>query len=752
MNRERMRIVIAWLKCLGLMVCISPVSGQSPELVVEVDRQQVYEGESIVYRVTLNHVEDPVPPTLEGFSDFQVTSIGEQSLDSRRITIVNGVRNEVVRRGRQYQYRLTPLRAGDLTIPAPTAQVGPDALRGKAIRIRVIPPEEQDTVLLEASAEPTAVYPTQPFTLTLTVAVKALPGELGTRDPLSVQPDLPALTVPWLDDEQLPAGIDARESWSDVLQPLVSQQGYGVQINNIRSPSAFSLFEREAMGFRPTPRRTTRPDETGEEADYWEYRFERTFIPQTPGEYEFSGMTLKGSFATGLRGGRLVGEPFYAAARPVRVLVRNVPRTGRPNSFIGAVGKFSVTSQLAPTSARVGDPMTLTVTVSGEGNLIDARPPDLASVPEVAATFRTYEATSETQGTTRRFTYGVRPLHDGVQGFPSIPVSYFDVDQEKYVTLRTDPIPVTITAAETLSEADIVAAANRPRELAGEPQTSEGGIFANDTNFKSMRNQRIRPLHWLGLWLGLLGTYAAAVLGIRCLRRFAGDTRFRRSRTAPTRARSALQQVAAETQAGNHRAACDSLRKAVMGLIADFADVPETGLTPRDAVHRLEAMGVPAELRQQTLRVLADCDAASYGAATTGMVQLERDGRDLVDQLTRALRKRRTATLASVVVWLGLLACGHGCGAPADLETVRQLQAAEASFSQADTREAFVRVALQYQQVLDRGFVAGRRLLQSGECLDAGPGDRASDCLVPASPAISTSRSLSRSESPRGAS
>ena len=191
----------------------TPALSQKPELVVEIGKQEIHEGESVLYRVTLNHVEDPKPPKLAGLDNFQVSSLGEQSLDSRQITIINGQRSEVVRRGRQYNYRLTPKVAGTLIIPAPTAKAGNTELTGREIRLTVVPPEKQDTVILEFKTDRSAVYPMQPFTLSLIVAVKGLPEEAKDRDPMSVQPQPPGINVPWLSDEQLPDGMRTEKDW-----------------------------------------------------------------------------------------------------------------------------------------------------------------------------------------------------------------------------------------------------------------------------------------------------------------------------------------------------------------------------------------------------------------------------------------------------------------------------------------------------------------------------------------------------------
>ena len=635
-----------FLVCLFVAVAACQAMAQTPELIVEIDKREVYEGESVLYRVTLNHVENPTEPKLEGFDDFRITPLAQQSLNSQRVTIINGVRSEVVRRGRQYNFQLTPLRSGELTIPAPTAKVGADLLKGREIDIRVIPPDDQDVVLLELAVDRDAVYPMQPFTLTLTVVVKELPGDEASRDPLSVQPTPPTLNVPWLDDNQIPNGITTRKSWREILEPLVSRRGNGVQINQIGSSSVFSLFDRAATGFRPEPKRTTRPDRDGNEIGYWEYPFRRTFVPQRIGQYDFGPVSIKGTFATDVKNRKLVGNRIYAVAKSLSVEVQDVPQNGRPDSYIGAIGSFDVAAQLAPTSARVGDPMTLTLTLSGTGTLADARPPVIASLPGVEGAFRTYDATEETDRGTRRFTYSLRPLSTDVSQFPSIPVAYFDSEQERYVTVETEPIGVTIREAETLSSTDIVSTPGSSNGEVRDFQRREGGVFANDSDWKSLRNETVHPGRWLALWGGMIGCYVVLTFAINLVRRRRADPGMVRIRQAPSHAQKALKVAASAAAAGDERAACETLRQAIIRLVADFANVPEVGLTPGDIGDRLDSLGVDDELRARTLEFLNACDAASYGACAEGLSQLDHDAHDIVDHLTSTLKKRDAVRLA----------------------------------------------------------------------------------------------------------
>ena len=96
--------------------------------------------------------------------------------------------------------------------------------------------------------------------------------------------------------------------------------------------------------------------------------------------------------------------------------------------------------------------MTLTLTLKGTGSLDDVVAPDLAKLPKVNEAFKVYEPTREQKGRQCVFTYTIRPKKAGAEQFPAIAASYYDVNDSKYVTLNTKPIPVDITKADRLSQ------------------------------------------------------------------------------------------------------------------------------------------------------------------------------------------------------------------------------------------------------------------------------------------------------------
>jgi hypothetical protein len=133
---------------------------------------------------------------------------------------------------------------------------------------------------------------------------------------------------------------------------------------------------------------------------------------------------------------------------PVRLNFRPLPREGRLPGFAGAVGDYSVDPpQLSTNTVRVGEPVKMTVSVRGRGNLGRlAMPP-----PPRVADWQVFEAKPEqlppqvvqARGS-MNFTYTLVPLKDDVRATPELPFSFFHPDKEQYVSANVRPVPVAV--------------------------------------------------------------------------------------------------------------------------------------------------------------------------------------------------------------------------------------------------------------------------------------------------------------------
>lgn len=702
--------------------------GQEPEIQVQVDRNKVFEGESLTYAILLNLVDKPTRPDLSHLTDFAVEPAGEKELNSQSITIINGVRTEVVQKGTQYLYKLTPKSSGDLIIPAPTVTVGGMTIEGKPIKIQVKAIENQDLVKLEMSVDRPTVYMAQEFTLKLKVFVKALPDPNSDQDPLSIQRDPPSLTVSWLDEDQLPDSLTAKQSLNEVLQKLVSQRGNGFGINGYRDSSIFSMLDQTSLAFHPRPKVIKSKDATDNEVTYWTYEFSRTFSATKPGQYQFIPVTLKGTFGKTINRGRLLGEDVFAKSNAVEVQVLDAPLDGRPDSYIGAIGAFTVVSELSPTTARVGDPLTLAITLKGKGLLSDAQPPKLDSIAEINAGFKVYEGTSETDERGKRFTYSLRPLSSSVKQLPEIPVTYFDVQQEKYVTLKTAPIDITVAEAERLNASSVVS--NSSGASADSTLTQiAGGMVGNYTDLASLSDDRYSPSFFVVVWVAMFGLALFAHAWIGLAKKRSANPQANRQRTALTRARALLADAeklrmdSSATQ--NSTQTIDLLRRALVGLVADYANVSAEGLSIGDVDEKLAQFGATEELRSQVRSFLDSCDAARFSSGSKDATSMSNQAESLVSRIGQALADKVPKAFLLLVVCMLLSGCGASVSEQASkafLETTQQFEAAQ-------TEKEFFKVALRYQQILEGGYVCGPILFNQGNAwLRAGETGRAIAC------------------------
>ena len=623
---------------------VGSLQAQEPQVIAELAQDRIFLGESVDYNVTVNHVTDPTPPDLAELTGIRVQSLGQSPVNFRHETIINGKRTVYERHGFVHRYRLTPLQEGILELPAPTVTVDGNTFTGNGCRLRVEPLAAQDIVLLQLSVDRSYVYVTQTFEVSLRVFVKSVGGSLleGKNPMEGLRRQPPQLTINWADDQQLPAGLSPTTADQQWLAQFRSRSNDGFSINGVReATSLFDMgfdFNGGLTHFLPPGKRVTRQDAAGKDADYWQYDFRRQFVASRVGQFEFAPVTLKGTFATYADArGQVQGEEVLAVSPAVAVDVRDAPEADRPHEFTGGVGQFQLQAEMVPRTAKVGDPLTLTLTVRGQGTLDRVGPVDLNAIPQVADNFRVYEATSELAGDSKTFTYSLRPTRAGLREFPAIELAYFDVQREQYLLLRTEPIPLEVAEAEQLTGQQITIAPGRM--TSAENQANPAGIYANITDPRAFGDQRVNPWAWFAATGSLTFVYGAVAALVAVRRRQKQDPSRQRRDTAVSRARLALRSALETIAQEQHRAGAEQVTAVFAELAADVAGSEAAGLTSADVVRLWRERGLPEPLVSRCQQVLEHCDGVRFGAATLEAIKSELI--TLLDELVVELRERK---------------------------------------------------------------------------------------------------------------
>ncbi len=138
---------------------------------------------------------------------------------------------------------------------------------------------------------------------------------------------------------------------------------------------------------------------------------------------------------------------YVVKSDPVRVRVEPLP-PGAPLSFKGAVGKFSMSSKVDKQNVKTNEPISLRVTISGSGNIKVLESPSVdvptdfeQYTPKVSDNINRREAKIAGSKT---FEYILIPRYPGRKSIKPIEFSYFDLQKNEYVTLRSSEIELNI--------------------------------------------------------------------------------------------------------------------------------------------------------------------------------------------------------------------------------------------------------------------------------------------------------------------
>jgi hypothetical protein len=495
-----------WLLLAGSLLA-EPIS-----LAVKASRNRIYLGESVQLHVTVSGSNDnSLAPRFPGLKDAELQLLGSQDNSRRSIQIINGRMMQEIFRGRTFVYQLTPKAAGVFQVGAVEMAFNGQQVtaRGPGIEVTGIEQRQDITVAIEATRQ--TILVDEPFSITLRILVAALPAPNEQIEPLLPQQP-PHIQADFLEFQEL-RGLKMPDLKA-LLEGMIDQGGRtpSFAINNYQSQGMGgfmgmgmgfdSMFEPKAIPFRFPVKRIEHNGKS-----FWEYRVTLDYSAQIEGDYTFGPATFKGSI---IKGGDERGQPILAEIFTVgpAVTVRVVPppEAGRPEWFVGSVGRnLKAVATLDTAICKVGDPLTLTLDITGEISISNLRPPVLGLQPSLSENFRIYSEPfeSETLANGKRFRYRIRPLKSGTLEFPALPIAYFDTVQMNYVTVQTLPLPVqahATTQIAAVSEDDGEAGGQTQALTAADKQPD--GIIVDKTGDPGTRNwaptpRRIVP--WLAV-------------------------------------------------------------------------------------------------------------------------------------------------------------------------------------------------------------------------------------------------------------
>jgi len=373
---------------------------QQIQVLITADRTNVMIGEQIQVLVSVQGTRNIPQPDFPATDAYEVHYRGQSS----KFEIINGQISSSL----DFNYILIPKKVGEIRIPPVSVKVGGKRQYSQPLTINVSAspnsshlPESEKNVFITTQVDDTEAFVNQQilYTLKFYRAVKIRGASL---EPINFE-------------GFLAERLGKEREYSQILN------GKKYVITEVR----FALFPQRSGTLTITPAKINC------QLLYKNSRRSRGF----PFDSFFD------NFSYDVKNELLTSEPLTINVSPL-------PALQNPSLATPLVGTFHITADLNPKDIKVGESSTLTITISGAGNVDSIPDPQIEDMED----FKLYEdkpqvdkkITLDGISGTKSFKRAIVPTKPGNFTIPAIKLPYLDPDTGKYKISATKPISISV--------------------------------------------------------------------------------------------------------------------------------------------------------------------------------------------------------------------------------------------------------------------------------------------------------------------
>jgi len=412
-------------------VAVSPAIAASADVTAVLSNSNTAVGQMVQLQIKVTGTASARPPGAIAVDGLDIRFSGQsQLLEGRNFQFTYSY---------IYNYTVMPLKAGTFKIPPQTVEAGGSTMRTPELILHVA--ADSSTAQSPQSKNSSAIDLSKIAFAELTLSkTTAYVGEMipavvrigvNVRTPVESLGNLPEITGQGFtaqkarEPRQTIETIGGRTyqvfTFKTALSPA---RGGKIEVGPVQANAVVRIP-------RPSSRSQTMPRDLFDQNDPFMDNFFRDplFTPGTPQEVKIK-------------------------SEAVTLEVKPLP-PGAPPEFGGAVGNFVLSNEAKPKDAQVGDPFTVTATITGRGNFDRVTAPTF----EDEHGWHKYPPSAEFKqdddigiSGTKKFE-AVLSANERKDKIPAQLFSYFDPAKEQYVTLRTEPIPVKVEGGATTAPA-----------------------------------------------------------------------------------------------------------------------------------------------------------------------------------------------------------------------------------------------------------------------------------------------------------
>ncbi len=328
-------------------------------------------------------------------------------------------------------------------------------------------------------------------------------------------------------------------------------------------------------------------------------------------------------------------------SQPFTLDVKSLPENGKPASFAGAVGNYNFKSEIDKTQLSTNEAVTVTLTVSGTGNIELLQMPAPVFPPD----FEVYDpkvSNSTNVGAqglngTKKAEYLAIPRRAGSFTIPAVEFSYFNPSTESYETVSSDPYEIQVEKGSGSDDGGGIYASNQ----------EDIKYLGSDIRHIMTGAPHLKPTHtvffasaaYFVALLALLALFVILLLVMKKREQLTQDTAANRNRKADKVARGRLKNALQHLKAKDQDKFYVEMSQALWGYIADKLGIERSKLSMDTVSETMKGKDVPDELTQQFVDTLNSCEFARFapGSAEEKMEDLYQQGIDVISKAEKVL-------------------------------------------------------------------------------------------------------------------
>ncbi|GBD95330.1 MAG TPA: protein BatD [Nitrospirae bacterium] len=579
---------ICLLTAFGLLSTTVPGTAAADEInfEVSVESNVIYLGRSSQLNLTFQGSRDIPRPVLQGIDGFQVQYIGP----STRMSIVNGRMSSSV----IHVYSLIPLKAGKF-------KIGPFSFEYKG-----------DTYKSNA----------------VTVEVMDRPANAGSRAQgrQKTQTDLKDLVFLLMEAGKTTAYVN------EVVPLRIKLYVNSLQMRDIQYPE----FAHDGFS----------AGEFGEPRQYREYKdginynvveFSTRIFGTRPGDFTIGPAKLKGNL-TVKRQRSLFDDPFghdafsgflgaydvspiEPASGKLRLKILPFPDKEAPDDFKGAVGDFNFSMDVSPKEVKAGDPVTLKMIITGEGNFDTVNSPTLKQHEG----FKVYEPQAKQEGSRKVFERILIPLSDDIKEIPGVAFSFFNPTKGEYRTISKKNVAIKVTKPEKQENITIMEAPVSALKRSGRERFGRDIIYIKESpgKFKKRGEYLYNNTTFLLLQAVPLLIFVSVLVMQKRKEKLRTDIRYARRLSAPKKAKKGIREAQQYLNNISTPEFYSSVFKTIREYLGDRFHLPAAGITADVVDDALKTKGISEDMLNRLRDIFKECDMARYAPSEFGKKEME---------------------------------------------------------------------------------------------------------------------------------